>query len=46
MTDRKLLELAAKAEGHGVYFAEVTGLAMLDDKHTIMLWNAADKGPA
>jgi hypothetical protein len=39
MTDRELLELAAKANGHGVYFDEVSGLTFLDDRFTRVLWN-------
>jgi hypothetical protein len=39
MTDRELLEKAAKAEGHGVYFDELSGLTFMDDKFTGVLWN-------
>ncbi len=39
MSDRQLLERAAKAEGHGVYFDERSGLTFLDNKATGVLWN-------
>jgi hypothetical protein len=39
MTDRELLEAAAKAEGHGVEFDAVSGLTFLDTKFTGVLWN-------
>lgn len=39
MTDRELLELAAKAEGHGVEFDERSGLYFLDSKFTGLLWD-------
>lgn len=39
MNDRELLELAARAEGHGVYFDEMTGFTMFGDKYTGLLWN-------
>jgi hypothetical protein len=38
MTDRELLELAAKAEGHDVAFDEVSGLTLLDANSGV-LWN-------
>ena len=38
-TDRELLELAAKAAGHGVEFDPVSGLTWLDNKYTGLLWN-------
>ncbi len=38
MTDRELLELAAKAEGHDVAFDEVSGLTLLD-ANSCVLWN-------
>lgn len=37
--DRELLELAAKAEGHGVEFHEASGLSFWGDKFTGLLWN-------
>jgi len=37
--DRELLELAAKAEGHGVEFDEISGLTFWGDKFTGLLWN-------
>lgn len=42
MNDRELLELAARAAGHGVHFDEPSGLAMLDSPYTGMLWNPLD----
>jgi hypothetical protein len=39
MTDRELLEAAAKAAGHGVEFDAVSGLTFLDTKFTGVLWN-------
>lgn len=40
MTDRELLELAAKAEGHKVYFDDgKSDLAFYDSKYTGLLWN-------
>lgn len=39
MNDRELLELAAKAEGHGVEFDSHSGLTWYDDKYTGLLWN-------
>jgi len=39
-TDRELLELAAKAEGHGIWIDdEGSGLVFLNDKFTGVLWN-------
>jgi hypothetical protein len=38
MSDRELLELAAKAEGHDVAFDEVSGLTFLDANSGV-LWN-------
>lgn len=37
--DRELLELAARAEGHGVEFDELSGLIWYEDKYTSILWN-------
>jgi hypothetical protein len=39
MTDRELLELAAKAEGHAVEFDEVSGLSFFDTRYTGILWD-------
>ena len=39
MTDKELLELAAKAEGHGVEFDEASGLFWYDNIYTGLLWN-------
>jgi hypothetical protein len=39
MTDRELLEAAAKAEGHGVELDPASGLTFLDNKFTGMLWD-------
>jgi len=37
--DRRLLEWAAKADGHGVEFDDVSGLTFLDSKAVGVLWN-------
>jgi hypothetical protein len=39
MTDRELLEKAAKAEGHGVEFDDLSGLTFMDNQFTGVLWN-------
>lgn len=39
MTDRELLEAAAKAAGHGVEFDDASGLVFMDTKFTGVLWN-------
>lgn len=39
MNDRKLLELAAKAAGHGVEFDDASGLTFMDTKHAGILWS-------
>jgi hypothetical protein len=39
VTDRELLELAAKAEGHGVEFDDVSGLTWYESRFTQLLWN-------
>lgn len=39
MTDRELLEAAAKADGHGVEFDDVSGLTYWGDRFTGLLWN-------
>ena len=38
-TDRELLELAAKANGHGVEFDSVTGLSWYENKFSALIWN-------
>lgn len=38
-TDRELLEMAAKAEGHKVEFDELSGLNWYDTKYTGLLWD-------
>ena len=37
--DRALLIAAAKAEGHGVEFDELSGLSFFDNKFTGLLWD-------
>ncbi len=39
MTDREMLELAAKANGHGVYFDELSGFTFTDSKFTGVVWD-------
>ena len=39
MTDRELLDAAAKAAGHGVEFDDASGLVFMDTKFTGVLWN-------
>ena len=39
MSDRELLELAAKAEGHGVEFDNLSGLTFMNTKIEGLLWN-------
>lgn len=38
-TDRELLELAAKAEGHAVEFDDISGLTWFENKYTGLTWN-------
>jgi hypothetical protein len=42
MTDRELLELAAKAAGHEVEYDEASGLFWYDNIYTGLLWNPLD----
>ena len=39
MNDRKLLEAAAKAAGHGIEFDDASGLIFMGNKFTGVLWN-------
>jgi hypothetical protein len=39
MNDRELLEAAARAEGHGVEFDEVSGLVFMGNRFAGLLWN-------